>query len=134
MKKYTLLIIGAICILLSLALIMFAAKQGTMSLYIMPDQLLIKEISPKQKIKLGGMLVEGSISDPDENGTFSFKLSHNDKEVTARFTGLPPALFVEGKETIVEGWYKDGIVEVETILAKHDADYEMPERHKNATN
>lgn len=138
MKKFPLILIGAICIVIAAMLAFLGFRQGGISLYMMPDQIMAQheagEINPEQRLKVGGVVVPGSVKVDDVTAVLTFKIEHKDVEIPARFDGLAPALFEEGSETILEGWWREDIFVVDRILAKHDEDYTMPERHKEAGN
>ncbi len=132
MKKFPLLIIGAICLTIAGIMMYIGIRSGGLSTYKMPDQIVGHDINPNQRLRAGGMLVKGSVSSPDPDGFIRFRIEHEGVQMPAKFKGIPPALFTEGKETILEGWYRDGVFITDKILAKHDEDYTLPERHKTA--
>ncbi len=132
MKKFPLLIIGAICLIIAGIMMYVGVSSGGLSTYKMPDQIVGHDINPNQRLRAGGILVEGSVKTPDQDGFIYFSIEHGGIEMPAKFKGIPPALFTEGKETILEGWYRDNVFVTDKILAKHDEDYTLPERHKTA--
>ncbi len=136
MKKFPLILIGAICITIAALLAFLGFRQGGISLYMMPDQIITGqmngEINPQQRLKVGGVVVPDSVHVDDTTALLTFKIEHNNVQIPAKFDGLAPALFEEGSETILEGWWRDGVFVTDRILAKHDEDYTMPDRHKEA--
>ncbi len=133
MKKFPLLIVGAICLIIAAIMMFLGVRSGGLSVYKMPNQIVGQDINPNQRLRVGGLLVEGSVTKPDSDGFIYFTIAHENIEMPAKFKGIPPALFTEGKETIVDGWYRDNIFVADKILAKHDEDYTLPDRHKQAS-
>ncbi|MFV0431358.1 MAG: cytochrome c maturation protein CcmE [Alphaproteobacteria bacterium] len=130
MKRFPLMIIGVICIVIAAILVYMGLRQGGVALYMMPDQIMSGDVNPHQRIKAGGIVVPGSVKVDPDTALMHFEIEHQGMKMPAEFNGLAPALFQEGSETILEGWYRDGVFKAERILAKHDEDYTLPERHK----
>ncbi len=85
--------------------------------------------APKNQLfRLGGMVVEGSVSRPGEGLTVQFDLTDNARQVTVRYTGILPDLFREGQGIIANGQIgDDGAFVAREVLAKHDENYMPPE-------
>ena len=85
--------------------------------------------APKNQLfRLGGMVVEGSVSRPGEGLTVQFDLTDNARQVTVRYTGILPDLFREGQGIIANGQIgDDGAFIAREVLAKHDENYMPPE-------
>ncbi len=83
--------------------------------------------APKNKLfRMGGIVVEGSVSRPGEGLTVMFDLTDNEQHVTVQYTGLLPDLFREGQGIIANGKLGESNKFVaEEVLAKHDENY-MP--------
>ena len=79
--------------------------------------------NPDQRIRIGGLVVDGSITRADK--TVSFMVSDGDAEATIRYGGILPDLFREGQGIIAEGYFDGNLFEADVILAKHDETY-MP--------
>ncbi len=85
----------------------------------------LAEIS-KKKIRIGGMVKDGSIFIEEKD--LSFIVTDFKNEVKVIYSGVIPNLFVEGKGVVAEGFLKDKSVFLATkILAKHDENYMPPE-------
>jgi cytochrome c-type biogenesis protein CcmE len=79
-------------------------------------------------IRIGGLVVEGSVSRNPENLKVSFTLTDNASEVTVKFDGILPDLFREGQGIVTMGYLQqDGFFEATEVLAKHDETYMSPE-------
>jgi len=78
--------------------------------------------------RMGGMVVNGSVSRPGDGLTVQFDLADNDNMVTVRYTGILPDLFREGQGIIANGKLgEDGAFVAQEVLAKHDENYMPPE-------
>jgi cytochrome c-type biogenesis protein CcmE len=78
--------------------------------------------------RMGGMVVEGSVSRPGDGLTVEFDLTDDANNVTVRYTGILPDLFREGQGIIANGKLgEDGAFVAQEVLAKHDENYMPPE-------
>ena len=78
--------------------------------------------------RIGGMVVDGSVSRPGEGLTVQFDLTDNEKIVTVLYTGILPDLFREGQGIIANGELnQEGAFIAQEVLAKHDENYMPPE-------
>ena len=83
-------------------------------------------ISLNKKIRVGGLVKEGSTKNKEEG--ISFVITDLKNEVIVSFTGIVPNLFSEGKGVIAEGKLRDKKYFIASkILAKHDENYMPPE-------
>ena len=82
-----------------------------------------------KKIRIGGLVKEGSISKNEK--TINFIVTDMNNEIVVSYNGLVPNLFAEGKGVVAEGKLKDKKYFVaDKILAKHDENYMPPEVNK----
>ena len=78
------------------------------------------------KIRIGGMVKDQSITINSEN--ISFVITDFKNEINVSYEGSVPNLFEEGKGVVAEGFLKDNnFLIAEKILAKHDENYMPPE-------
>jgi cytochrome c-type biogenesis protein CcmE len=78
--------------------------------------------------RIGGMVVEGSLSRPGDGLTVQFDLTDDANNVTVLYTGILPDLFREGQGVIANGKLgEDGAFVAQEVLAKHDENYMPPE-------
>ncbi len=78
------------------------------------------------KIRVGGMVKEGSIS--VKSNKVNFIITDFKNEINVSYSGLVPNLFEEGKGVVAEGFLKDdNFFSATKILAKHDENYMPPE-------
>ena len=78
--------------------------------------------------RIGGMVVNGSVSRPGDGLTVQFDLTDNASKVTVMYTGILPDLFREGQGIVANGQLgEDGAFVAQEVLAKHDEEYMPPE-------
>ena len=84
------------------------------------------DISFGKKIRLGGLVKEGSTSKKET--TMNFIITDLKNEIFVSYSGLVPNLFSEGKGVVAEGKLRDKKYFVaDKIMAKHDENYMPPE-------
>ena len=111
---------------LAVGLIMFALEDSIVFFY-SPSDVAEKNIRPGQRIRLGGLVAEGSIK-RGENTTVRFSVTDTAKTIPVTFTGVLPDLFREGQGVVTEGKLRgDGVFVADNVLAKHDENYMPPE-------
>jgi cytochrome c-type biogenesis protein CcmE len=120
----TIAIVG-VAIAAALAL---SALQSNIAYFFSPTQVLAGE-PPKDKVfRLGGMVVEGSMTRKPGDLTISFVVTDTANNVTVSYTGILPDLFGEGQGVVTRGKLGgDGVFYAEEVLAKHDESYMAPE-------
>ena len=111
------------------------ALQENVNLFYPPDKIVAGEAPVDQRIRAGGMVMDGSVTRGDELEV-SFMLSDlagSDFEV--RYTGILPDLFREGQGIVATGKLNaQGVFIAEQVLAKHDENYMPPELANMAQN
>ena len=95
-----------------------------------PSEIYSKqEVSLSKKIRVGGLVKEGSIS--KDQTSIIFIITDLKKEIIVSYSVTIPNLFSEGKGVIAEGKLKDRKYFIaDKILAKHDENYMPPEVKK----
>ena len=111
---------------LAVGLILFALEDSIVFFY-SPSDVAEKNIRPGQRIRLGGLVAEGSVK-RGENTTIQFSVTDTVKTIPVTYTGVLPDLFREGQGVVTEGRFRgDGIFVADNVLAKHDENYMPPE-------
>lgn len=114
----------------SLVLIAF---QDTLVFFYTPTDLLHKNISPQQRIRIGGLVGRDSSNQVGEK--VFFKITDKKVHIDVTYHGLLPDLFREGQGVVAEGFLVTPThFQAETVLAKHDETYmprEVAERLKD---
>ena len=93
-----------------------------------PSEVVSGKAPSNKLFRIGGMVVEGSVSRPGDGLTVHFGLTDNEQSVIVKYAGILPDLFREGQGIIANGKL-DGSGEfvAEEVLAKHDETYMPPE-------
>jgi cytochrome c-type biogenesis protein CcmE len=127
-------IIGGLVILAALAYIVYGGMQEAVVYFVTPSELKAKETNSSDRfLRMGGMVVKGSLQKDLQNLTYRFELTDGTASVPVLFRGVPPDLFVDGKGAVVEGRLAgDGTFQATTIMAKHSEEYSPPPDGKAA--
>jgi cytochrome c-type biogenesis protein CcmE len=128
MQRSRRFIIGGLVILAALAYIIYGGMREAIVYFVTPSELKAKETASTGKfLRMGGMVVQGSLQKDVKNLTYRFELTDGTTSVPVFFRGVPPDLFAEGKGAVVEGRInKDGVFQATTIMAKHAEQYSPP--------
>jgi cytochrome c-type biogenesis protein CcmE len=109
---------------LAAALVLFALKDSIV-FFNSPTDVVEKRIAPGSRIRLGGLVKEGSLTRGD-NLTVRFEVTDGNKSIAVSYTGILPDLFREGQGVVTEGALDSaGRFKADSVLAKHDETY-MP--------
>jgi cytochrome c-type biogenesis protein CcmE len=118
--------IGAAAAVLTLAAALtFIGLRDQVVFFVAPSE-LAEKAEAGQRIRLGGLVVDGSLT-RDASGAMLFRVSDGgDAVVDVRYDGILPDLFREGQGVVAEGvWHPGQMFEADRVLAKHDETY-MP--------
>jgi len=132
-KKVKSRIVFLVLLVLSASIVIFLilkSLEENVVYFFSPSEIYDKtNISLNEKIRIGGLVKEGSVS-KDQTSTM-FIITDLKKEIIVSYRGVVPNLFSEGKGVIAEGELKDKKYFVaDKILAKHDENYMPPEVSK----
>jgi cytochrome c-type biogenesis protein CcmE len=118
-------IIGGLIVLGALAYIVYGGMQEALVYFVTPSELKAKEHASADKfLRMGGMVVAGSLRKDVKNLTYRFDLTDGATVYPVFFRGVPPDLFTEGKGAVVEGRIgQDGVFHATLIMAKHAEEY-----------
>ena len=119
------MIAAALAVLgVALGLVLVAMRDNIVFFY-SPAELVAKDVKPGTRLRLGGLVKEGSI-EKGADRFVSFVVSDGTSEVRVRYTGILPDLFREGQGVVTEGVLEDmKSFRADVVLAKHDETY-MP--------
>ncbi len=96
-----------------------------------PTDLVEKSIPPGQRIRLGGLVKDGSVV-RGQGSAVEFVVTDTNRDVKVIYDGILPDLFREGQGVVTEGAVgTDGQFRADTVLAKHDETY-MPKEVADA--
>jgi cytochrome c-type biogenesis protein CcmE len=96
-----------------------------------PSDIRANAPGPGQRIRLGGLVVEGSLVKGSQ-GSVRFAVTDGAETVQVAYRGILPDLFREGQGVVTEGVLEPGGgFAADTVLAKHDENY-MPKEVADA--
>ena len=102
--------------------------RGNINLFFPPAEVVAGKAPVGQPIRLGGMVVEGSVRRDPDSLRVEFDVTDFQGTVTAVYTGILPNLFAEGQGVVAAGVLDDtGVLQATEVLAKHDENYMPPE-------
>ena len=131
-RQRRLLLIGAGGAVLgvAIALVLIALKDSIV-FFNSPTDVAEKHIAPGSRIRLGGLIKEGSVV-RGENLQVHFDVTDGNATIPVAYQGLLPDLFREGQGVVTEGTLEpSGTFKADTVLAKHDEVY-MPKEVADA--
>ena len=106
--------------------VIFYNLRGNLVFFYSPTELIEKENSISQKIRLGGMVKKNSLIINEQE--IKFIITDFNNELKISFSGTVPNLFAEEKGVVAEGKLQDkSFFIADRILAKHDENYMPPE-------
>jgi len=100
------------------------ALDSNLDFFFTPSELFKENIPNNKRIKVGGIVLEGSVSRDKTN--ISFVITDYEGSINVKFDGLVPDLFKEGSGVVVLGYLQDKTIIAEDVLAKHDENYMPP--------
>ena len=131
-KRRRLYMIGGGLMVLALAVaLMLSAFRDSIVFFNSPTDVEQKHIAAGTRIRLGGLVKNGSVVRSDDLKV-RFDVTDGNRDVAVAYQGLLPDLFREGQGVVAEGSLNpSGTFNADTILAKHDETY-MPKEVADA--
>ncbi|HEY0439531.1 MAG TPA: cytochrome c maturation protein CcmE [Xanthobacteraceae bacterium] len=131
-KQRRLTLIGAALAVAALAVaLVLTALRDSVVFFNSPTDVMAKGLGPGTRIRLGGLVVPGSIARADDLNVH-FVVTDGNRQVPVSYRGLLPDLFREGQGVVTEGALDaTGTFRADTVLAKHDETY-MPKEVADA--
>ena len=131
-KQRRLTLIGsALAVIAAAVALVLISLKDSIVFFNSPSDLVEKHIAPGQRMRVGGLVKEGSLW-RGENLAIRFELTDRGHEVTVAYRGQLPDLFREGQGVVAEGALdRSGMFQADTVLAKHDERY-MPKEVADA--
>ena len=106
--------------------------QDNILFFYTPSEILEKDLKLNEKVRLGGLVEENSITRNDTK--INFTITDLKKNIEVTYEGILPDLFREGQGVIVKGYLQNNIFKATEVLAKHDENYMPPEIKKKLEN
>lgn len=125
-KRLSLIIVMVLGASTTVALVLYALNNN-INLYYTPEQINSSIIHQHRDLRLGGMVMKGSVHHLPDSLNVTFRITDYHKEITVKYSGVLPALFREGQGVVTEGQFEnDGSFVAKQVLAKHDEKYMPP--------
>ena len=124
-KRLTFVIVAMALLAVAAGLILSAFEENIVFFY-SPTDVAVKKIAEDRRIRLGGLVEEGSVKKTGGVGV-TFRVTDLTTAIAVTYKGLLPDLFREGQGVIAEGRLKGGVFQADEVLAKHDETYMPPE-------
>jgi cytochrome c-type biogenesis protein CcmE len=122
------LVVLAVAALLGAVLLAMWGLQDRAAYFVTPSDIAAGKAQPDKAMRLGGMVVKGSLKRDPDGLTVRFTVSDARAETPVVFRGITPDLFKEGNGVVAEGRLDaNGLFVADNILAKHDERYMPPQ-------
>lgn len=122
-RRLYIVLVGMTMLGIAAGLVLFAFQDSLVFFYT-PSDIVGKDVKPGQRVRLGGLVAEGSVE--KDGTTVRFVVTDMMAELPVIYVGILPDLFREGQGVVAEGnLLPDGSLEATSVLAKHDENY-MP--------
>jgi len=110
------------------AVLALQAFRENLLYFFSPSQVAAGEAPADRTFRLGGMVLEDSITREAGSLTINFVVTDFVSSVPVEYTGMLPDLFEEGQGVVTRGRLDtSGRFMAEEVLAKHDENYMPPE-------
>ena len=125
--RLTMVIFVVVAASASVALMVFALREN-INLFYTPSSVISGEAPTNVAIRVGGMVVKGSLVRAENSLLSVFKVTDGISEVEVRHDGILPDMFAEGGAAVATGELGENLIfTAVTVLAKHDENYMPPE-------
>ncbi|MDA9008907.1 cytochrome c maturation protein CcmE [Alphaproteobacteria bacterium] len=124
-RRLIIILLSALCLAAASALVMLAFRDNIV-FFFGPSEIKAGKVQPGKRIRVGGLVVEGSVVKVGEK--VSFGITDGVESVDIQYVGILPDLFREGQGIVAEGVLNQNLVfTASEVLAKHDENYMPPE-------
>ena len=114
-----------------ISLILYSLNSN-LDYFFTPTELKDRNIPADKRIKVGGMVLSGSVE--RISSSISFVITDYENSIKVEYEGIVPDLFKEDSGVVVLGNLKNKILYAEEVLAKHDENYMPPNVEINDDN
>ena len=106
-----------------ISLILYSLNSN-LDYFFTPTELKDRNIPADKRIKVGGLVLSGSVE--RISSSISFVITDYENSIKVEYEGIVPDLFKEDSGVVVLGNLRDKILYAEEVLAKHDENYMPP--------
>ena len=129
-RRLSIVVIGLV-MLGTAATLVLTAFEDNLVFFFSPTDLQAKTVTPDQRIRIGGLVEQGSLKKSKDGLVANFKVTDLQNVLPVIFKGILPDLFREGQGIVAEGRLVKGRFIASEVLAKHDEAY-MPKEVADA--
>jgi cytochrome c-type biogenesis protein CcmE len=128
-RKQRLMVVVFIVVFSSIAIgLVSYGLRGNINLFFPPADVVAGKAPTGQSMRMGGMVVEGSVQRSPDSLEVRFDVTDYQATVSTVYVGILPDLFDEGQGVVVAGKLdENGVMQASEVLAKHDENYMPPE-------
>nr|VFK79943.1 MAG: cytochrome c-type biogenesis protein CcmE [Candidatus Kentron sp. SD] len=131
-KQRLFIVSGILLVVCVAAWLVFSAISDNMRYFVSPSEIQANVAPEGETLRVGGLVVEGSVRREGEGLMVYFELTDNASTIPVTYTGILPDLFREGQGIVATGKLgADGVFAAREVLAKHDENY-MPREVQEA--
>ena len=131
-QRLVLVVLAATAMIGAVLLAMWGL-QDRAAYFVTPSNIAAKKVPADKSMRLGGMVVKGSLKRNPDGITIRFTVTDGKAETPVVFRGITPDLFKEGSGVVAEGRLDpNGLFVADNILAKHDERYMPPQMANEA--
>ena len=109
-------------------LMVLYALNTNLDYFYTPSKIISEKLPSNKRIKVGGMVREGSVTRNGED--ISFVITDYEESISVQYKGIVPDLFKEGSGVVALGYMENNSLKAEKVLAKHDENYMPPALNK----
>ena len=126
-QRLVLVVLAAFALIGAVLLAMWGL-QDRAAYFVTPSDVAAQRVQMDKAMRLGGMVVKGSLKRDPDGITIRFVVSDGKASTPVVFRGITPDLFREGSGVVAEGRLDpNGLFVADNILAKHDERYMPPQ-------
>jgi cytochrome c-type biogenesis protein CcmE len=127
------LVVLAAAAMIGAVLLAMWGLQDRAAYFVTPSDIAASKVPADKAMRLGGMVMKGSLKRDPDGITIRFMVSDGKAETPVLFRGITPDLFKEGSGVVAEGRLEpSGLFVADNILAKHDERYMPPQMANEA--
>lgn len=127
------LVVLAAAAMIGAVLLAMWGLQDRAAYFVTPSDISASKVPADKPMRLGGMVVKGSLKRDADGITIRFIVSDQKAQTPVVFRGITPDLFKEGSGVVAEGRLDPtGLFVADNILAKHDERYMPPQMGNEA--
>ena len=127
-RRRLLVVVAGLALLGSATALALSALRDSLVFFYSPTELAAGTAQPDRRLRVGGLVLEGSVRTEDDGVTRRFAITDLRTAVPVVYAGILPDLFREGQGVVAEGRLgADGVFRADGVLAKHDETYMPPE-------